>query len=236
MMSDKPVADTIELRPFATFRAMLWRELKLAFRRPSDLINPLFFFAIVVTLFPVAVSPLPDVLKVLGPGVVWVAVLLAALLPLNGLFGQDHEDGTLEHYVLSGQSLVAMCFAKIVALWLVSVLPLVIVSAVVAQSYLLPSSVVPILVTSLSLGGYSLCALGAVAAGLTVGVQRASALIALLVLPLMIPVIIFGARAVSLAAVEASLSGALDMLLAIAILTSLFAPIATAAAVRISLE
>ncbi|MEL7296532.1 MAG: heme exporter protein CcmB [Pseudomonadota bacterium] len=236
MTDDEPVMQTIELRPFATFLAMLRRELQLAFRRPADLINPLFFFAIVVTLFPVAVSPLPDVLKVLGPGVVWVAVLLAALLPLNGLFGQDHEDGTLEHYVLSGQSLVAMCFAKIVALWLVSVLPLVVISALVAQSYLLPASVVPILVTTLSLGGYSLCALGAVAAGLTVGVQRASALIALLVLPLMIPVVIFGARAVSLAAVDAPLSGALEMLLAIAILTSLFAPVATAAAVRISLE
>lgn len=224
------------MRPFAVFRAMLVRELRLAFRRPADLLNPVFFFAMVVALFPIAVSPLPAVLKVLGPGVVWVAVLLAALLPLNSLYGQDHEDGTLEHYVVSGQSLVALCFAKTVALWLVGVLPLVLVSAVVAQSYLLPLSVVPILVTTLSLGGYTICALGSVAAGLTLGIQRANALIALLVLPLMVPVLIFGTRAVSLASINSELGGALGMLTAVAVLALLLAPMATAAALRISLE
>ncbi|MEN7343427.1 MAG: heme exporter protein CcmB [Pseudomonadota bacterium] len=227
---------TAELRPLSTFLSMLGRELRLTLRKPADFLNPLFFFAMVVTLFPVAVSPLPDVLRVLGPGVVWVAVLLAALLPLNTLFGRDHEDGTLEYYALSGQSLAALAFAKIVALWLVGVAPLVLASALVARSYLLPAESVPILLITLSLGGYSLCAIGAVAAGLTIGVQRASALIALLVLPLMIPIMIFGTRAISLSSINAPLGGAIELLAAIAILATMLAPLATAAAVRISLE
>ncbi|MFK8053660.1 MAG: heme exporter protein CcmB [Woeseiaceae bacterium] len=237
-VSSKPVnaSRPAEMRPLSVFSAMLGRELRLAFRRPADLLNPVFFFAMVVALFPIAVSPLPAVLKVLGPGVVWVAVLLAGLLPLNSIFAQDYEDGTLEQYLLSGQSLVAICFAKTLSLWLVSILPLVLVSAFVAQSYLLPLDVVPILVISLSLGGYSICALGAVAAALTIGVQRSNALIALLVLPLMVPVLIFGARAVSLASTNSELGGSLGLLGAVALLSLLLAPVAAAAALRISLE
>lgn len=229
-------ATAIEMRPVGVFAAMLRRELRLAFRRPADLLNPVFFFAVVVALFPIAISPLPAVLTLIGPGVVWVALFLAALLPLNSVFGNDDEDGTLEHYVIAGQSLTALCLAKTVALWLVAVLPLVIVSALVAQSYLLPLSVVPVLVASLSLGGYSVCALGIVAAGLTVGVQRSNALIALLVLPLMVPVLIFGTRAVSLAASGQSASAALSLLGAVSLLSLLLAPFASAAAIRISLE
>lgn len=225
-----------ELRPFASFRALLVRELRLAVRRPADMLNPVFFFAVVVTLFPLAIEPLPATLRVMGPGVVWVALLLAALLPLTSLFGQDFDDGTLEQYVLAGQSLTSLCIAKTVALWIVAVVPLVLVSTLVAYSYRLPAQVAPVLMLTLSLGGYSVCAIGAVAAGLTVGVQRANALIALLVLPLMVPVLIFGARAVSLAAGGNSLDGAVYMLAATFVLVAFLAPLATATALRISLE
>ena len=224
------------LRPLSTFAAVAGRELRLAIRRPADVLNPLFFFAVVATLFPLAVSPLPRVLEVIGPGIVWVAALLAALLPLNGLFGQDFDDGTLEQYVVSGQSLVAICIAKTVALWLVAALPLVLVSALVAETYRLPFAALPVLVVALSVGSYTLCALGAVAAALTVGVQRASALIALLVLPLMVPVLIFGTRAVSLAAAGDPVTGPVYLLCAIGIAAAALTPMATAAAIRISLD
>ncbi|MEO0575936.1 MAG: heme exporter protein CcmB [Pseudomonadota bacterium] len=225
-----------QLRPFGSTVAMLRREMKIALRRLADAINPLFFFAVVATLFPLAISPDKAVLQLIGPGVIWVAALLAALLPLNALFGQDYEDGTLEHYVLSGQSLVALCIAKTVGLWLVAGLPLVLVSAAISQTYALPAQALPALLLALSLGSYTLCALGSVAAALTVGVQRASALIALLVLPMMVPVIIFGTRAVLLAARSEPVAGPLYLLSATAVLAVILTPLATAMALRISLE
>ncbi len=225
-----------ELRPFKSFVALLRRELRLAIRRPADMLNPLFFFAVVATLFPLAISPLPEVLQIIGPGIVWVAALLAALLPLSGLFGQDFDDATLEQYAVSGQSLVALCIAKTVALWLVAALPLVLVSSVVAQTYYLPAAALPVMVATLAFGSYTLCALGGVAAALTVGVQRANALIALLVLPLMVPVLIFGTRAVSLAAAGDPVAGPVYMLAAVSVLAALLTPFATAAAIRISLD
>ena len=165
-----------------------------------------------------------------------VAALLAALLPLNGLFGQDFDDGTLEHYLLSGQSLVAICFAKTVALWLVAALPLVLASTLVAQTYRLPLEAVPVLVLVLSVGSFALCALGAIAAALTVGVQRASALIALLVLPLMVPVLSFGTRAGSLAAAGDAVAGPVSTIGAVGVAALTLAPLATAAALRISAD
>lgn len=225
-----------QMRPLGVFLALLRRELRLAVRRPADMLNPIFFLAVVSTLFPLAISPLPQVLQIIGPGVVWVAALLAALLPLNGLFGQDFDDGTLEQYVIAGQSLIAICIAKTVALWLVAGLPLVLVSSLVAQTYLLPAGTLPILVGTLAMGTYTLCAIGGVAAALTVGVQRANALIALLVLPLMVPVLIFGTRAISLAASGDPVAGPVYLLAAVSLTAALLCPLATAAAVRISLE
>ncbi len=224
------------LRPVDTFRTVLGRELTLAYRRPADLLNPLFFFVVVTSLFPVAVSPLPETLTLIGPGVLWIAVLLSALLPLSNHYGQDFDDGTLEQYLLSGQSLVAICVAKTVALWLVAGLPLVLASVVVASSYGLGTNVFGVLSITLAAGSYALCALGAVAAALTVGMQRASALIALLVLPLMVPILIFGTRAVSLEATNMVAKGPIYLVLAVAVLTALLCPLATAAALRISME
>ncbi|MEL7311266.1 MAG: heme exporter protein CcmB [Pseudomonadota bacterium] len=224
------------LRPVATFATVLSRELQLAYRRPADLLNPLFFFAVVTSLFPIAVSPLPEVLELIGPGVVWIAALLAALLPLSTHYAQDYEDGTLEHYLLSGQSLVAICIAKTVGLWLVAGLPLVLASLVVSGSYGLAPSTFGVMSITLASGSYALCALGAVAAALTVGVQRASALIALLVLPMMVPVLIFGTRAISLTATNMPAKGPIYLVLAVTLLAALLTPLATAAALRISME
>ncbi|MEM8547815.1 MAG: heme exporter protein CcmB [Pseudomonadota bacterium] len=215
---------------------MLLRELRLAWRRPADAINPLFFLTVVTALFPLAISPLPAVLAIIGPGVVWVGALLAALLPLNGLFGQDFDDGTLEHYLVSGQSIIAVAAAKTVALWLVAGLPIVLVSALLAEAYALPTRALPVVMLALALGSFSLSALGAVAAALTVGVQRATALIALLVLPLMVPVVVFGTRAIVLAAAGEPAAGPLYLLGAVTVLMALIGPVATALALRIGLE
>lgn len=225
-----------ELRPGQTFLTILGRELKLAWRRPADLLNPLFFFAVVVSLFPIAISPVREMLQLIGPGVLWVAVLLSALLPLTTHYGQDYEDGTLEQYLLSGQSLIAICLGKTVALWLVAGLPLVLASIPAALSYGLGPQSFGVLLLTLGCGSYALCSLGAVAAALTVGVQRASALIALLVLPLMVPILIFGTRAVSLVETNESAAGPMYLILAVTLLAALLTPLATAAALRISME
>ena len=222
--------------PFATALAVLGRELRLAYRRPADLLNPVFFLAVTASLFPVAVSPLPEVLRLMGPGVLWIAVLLAAMLPLTTHYGQDLEDGTLEQYVLAGQSLIAICVAKTVALWLVAGVPLVLVSGLAASSYGVPSEALPVLLATLGFGSFALCGIGGIAAALTVGVQRASALVSLLVLPLMVPVLIFGTRAVSLAASGESAAGPVYLVAAVAVLVATLAPWATAVALRISLE
>ena len=224
------------MRPLGVFVAIMRRELLLAWRKPSDLINPLFFFVVVATLFALAISPLPQVLVQIGPGVVWVATLLACLLPLAQLYTQDFDDGTMEQYLLSGQSLALICAARIFALWLLSAAPLSIAAVLIAGSYQMPAESSPILFLSLVFGSLTLCALGSVTAALTVGVQRASALIALLVLPLMVPVLIFGTRSVSLAVAGESASGPIFLLAAIALASLLLAPIAAAAALRISLE
>lgn len=224
------------MRPMGAFFAMFRRELLLAFRRPGDMLTPLFFFIVVGSLFPLAVSPQIEILRVLGPGVVWVAALLAALLPLNGLFSLDYEDGSLEQYLLSGQSLAMLCAAKTVACWMVSGLPLVLVSPLLMISFGAPVSALPTTLIALGLGTFSLAALGSAAAALTVGVRRANALISLLILPLMTPILIFGARAVSLASVGEAVPGPLYWLATIALATGMLAPLAAAAALRISAD
>lgn len=224
------------MHPVSAFAAMFRRELLLAVRRPGDMLTPLFFFIVVGSLFPLAVSPVLDVLRVLGPGVVWVAALLAALLPLNGLFSQDFDDGSLEQYLLCGQSLAMLCAAKSVASWMVSGLPLVLISPLLMTSFGIGPHALPTTLAALALGTFSLSALGGAAAALTVGVRRANALISLLILPLMTPILIFGARAVSLAAVGEFVPGPLYWLAAIAVASGLLAPVAAAAALRISVD
>ncbi len=216
------------------FVAVVRRDLLLAFKRPGDVLNPLVFFAIVSTLFPLAIGPASEVLAAIGPGVLWVAALLAALLSLNTLFLTDLEDGSLDQIILSPQPLPLLVFGKTAAHWLVSGLPLVVVSPLIAITYQLPGASIGVMMVTLTLGTVSLSLLGSVGAALTVGLNRGNALLSLLVLPLAMPVLIFGARTVSLAAAGDAVAAGMYFLAAYCVLALSFAPFAAAAALKIS--
>jgi len=176
------------------------------------------------------------VLRVVGGGVVWVAALLSSLLALESVFRSDVEDGTMEQWVLSGQPLAWLLFAKVVAHWILTGLPLVLVSPAVATALGLPSSVWPALVASLALGTATLSVLGGIGAALTVGVRRGSVLLSLLVLPLAMPLLIFGARAVEQSLAGQPAAGPLQLLAAMFFLAWSLGPLAMSAAMRISTE
>ena len=216
--------------------AVVRRDLRIAFRRLADLASPLMFFAIVITLFPLAISPEPTVLREIGPGVLWVAALLATLLALNTLFRSDFDDGSLEQLALSTHPLPLLVFGKILAHWLISGVPLVVLSPLLALSYDLSLDTLQVLALALLIGTPTLSLLGAVGAALTAGVRQAGGLLALLVLPLMLPVLVFGARATTLAATGQDPVGPLYLLAALAVLAVTLGPFAIAAAVRVSLE
>ena len=220
----------------AGFLGTVKRDLLLAWKRPGDILNPLFFFAMVCTLFPLAVGPSVDELAFAGPGVLWVAALLAMLLSLNSLFLADFEDGSLEQLLLSPQPLVLLALGKTVAHWLTTGLPLVILAPLLAVSFRLPVDTIGVLVTTLALGTVSLSLLGAIGAALTVGLHRGTALLSLMILPLAMPVLIFGARTVSLAAAGDVYTAGVYALAAYAVGALTLAPYATAAALRISNE
>ena len=212
------------------------RDLLLAWKRPGDVLNPLFFFAMVCTLFPLAVGPSVEQLQFSGPGVLWIAALLAMLLSLNSLFLADFEDGSLEQLLVSSQPLVMLALGKTVAHWITTGLPLVLISPLLAMTFRMPIATTGVLIASLVFGTISLSLLGSVGAALTVGLHRGTALLSLLILPLAMPVLIFGARTVSLAAAGDVYSGGIMALAAYAIAALSLAPFATAAALRISNE
>lgn len=216
--------------------AVVRRDLLLAWKRPGDVLNPLFFFAIVGTLFPLAIGPDADQLRATGPGILWVAALLAAMLSLNSLFMGDHDDGSLEQLLLSPLPLPLAALGKTAAHWLLSGLPLVVVSPLLATSYDLPATSTATILVTLTLGTLSLSLLGSIGAALTVGLNRGNALMSLLVLPLAMPVLIFGARTVSLAAAGDSTAAGTYFLAAYCMLALSLAPFATALALRISNE
>ncbi len=215
---------------------VLLRDLKLAFRRWEQITHPVVFFLMVATLFPLALSPSPSLLRDIAPGVVWVGALLSSLLALDSLFRADLEDGTLEQMVLSGQPLAWLLLAKTLAHWFLSGLPLVLAAPLVAESLSVPHAALGVLMGSIALGTGVLSFVGAVGAALTMGSRRGSVLLSLLVLPLSMPVLIFGARATDLAMRGDSAAGGLWLLGAMLILAVTLAPIATSAAVRVSLE
>jgi len=216
--------------------ALVKRDLALVLKRPGDIFNPLFFFGMVATLFPLAVGPAAEQLRFSGPGVLWVAALLATLLSLNSLFLSDYEDGSLEQLLVSPVPLSALALGKTVAHWLTSGLPLVLVSPVIAMTYQMSLPVTGVMMLTLLLGTISLSLLGSIGAALTVGLHRGTALLSLLILPLAMPVLIFGARTVSLAAAGDGVAGGLYFLAAYAMLMVSISPFATAAALRISNE
>jgi heme exporter protein B len=216
--------------------AVVRRDLMLAWKRPGDVLNSLFFFAMVSTLFPLAVGPNKEQLLLNGPGVVWVAALLAALLSLNSLFLSDYEDGSLDQLILSPQPLPLLAFGKAIAHWLVTGVPLVLVSPLIAIFFQMPGDTVQVMIITLTFGTISLSMLGSIGAALTVGLHRGTALLSLLILPLAMPVLIFGARTVSLAAADDAVAAGIYFLAAYCMLTVTLAPFATAAALRISSE
>ena len=220
----------------AAMRLVVRRELTLAWRRWDEVAQPLIFYLVVTTLFPLATTPELAVLRVVGGGVVWVAALLSSLLALESVFRSDVEDGTMEQWVLSGQPLAWLLLAKVVAHWILTGLPLVLVSPAVATALGLPSSVWPALVASLALGTATLSVLGGIGAALTVGVRRGSVLLSLLVLPLAMPLLIFGARAVEQSLAGQPAAGPLQLLAAMFFLAWSLGPLAMSAAMRISTE
>ena len=214
--------------------ATIRRDLLLAWKRPGDVLNPLFFFAMVCTLFPFAVGPSVEQLQFSGPGILWVAALLSMLLSLNSLFLTDFEDGSLEQLLISPQPLVLLALGKTIAHWLTTGLPLVMISPLMALTFQMPLESIGVLMLTLALGTVSLSMLGSVGAALTVGLHRGTALLSLLILPLAMPVLIFGARTVSLAAAGDAHAGGVFALAAYAVGAVSLAPYATAAALRIS--
>jgi heme exporter protein B len=212
------------------------RDLMLAWKRPGDILNPLFFFAMVAALFPLAIGPSTEQLEFSGPAVLWVAALLAMLLSLNSLFLSDYEDGSLDQMLVSSTPLTVLALGKSIAHWLTSGLPLVLVSPIVALTFRMPFSVTGVLMITLLLGTVSLSMLGSIGAALTVGLHRGTALLSLLILPLAMPVLIFGSRTVALVATGDGVAGGLYFLGAYAVLVLSFGPFATAAALRISNE
>ena len=218
------------------FTAVVRRDVLLAWKRPGDVLNPLFFFAMVATLFPLAVGPSPEELQFAGPGVVWVAALLATLLSLNSLYLSDFEDGSLDQIVLSPQPLPLLALGKSATHWLTTGLPLVLVSPLIAITFQMPAGTIQIMMLTLALGTISLSLLGSIGAALTVGLHRGTALLSLLLLPLSMPILIFGARTVSLAAAEDAVAAGVYFLAAYCVLALTLAPFATAAALRISNE
>jgi heme exporter protein B len=215
---------------------ILRRELLLSFRRPDQLFQPLVFFLIVTTLFPLGLSVRLSLLRDMAPAVLWVAALLASLLSLDSLFKSDADDGTLEQLALSGQGLPVIVVAKTVAHWLVSGAALVVVSPLVGTALAIPTEAFPVMMLSLALGTLTLSWLGAIGAGLTVGLKRGNVLLSLIVLPLAMPLLIFGAGATDRAIAGTSPAGALYLLAALCVLTCTLAPWAAAAALRITLE
>lgn len=212
------------------------RDLLLAVRRQSDVLVTLFFFIIVVSLFPLSVGPEMNLLRTMAPGVVWVAALLASMLSLGRMFSNDYLDGTLEQMLLSPQSLSILVLGKAFAHWLVSGVPLVLMAPVLGIQYDLPADALLVLTGALLLGTPVLSLIGAIGAALTLGLRGGGVLVSLLVLPLYIPVLIFGAGAVEANMAGIAFDAHLSLIGAFLLASLVFAPWAAASSLRVSLE
>jgi len=220
----------------AILRALLYRDLLLAWRRRSDVATTVLFFVIVVSLFPLGVGPEPGLLRTIAPGVIWVAALLASMLALTRMFESDHADGTLDQMLLAAAPLGMLVIARAFAHWLVTGLPLVVLAPVLALQFDLPAGLLPTLAGSLLLGTPVLSLVGAIGAALTLGLRGGGILLALLVLPLYVPALIIGAGALDAAASGQGAQAHFLLLTALLVLAGAFAPWAISAALRISAE
>ena len=222
-------------------RAVIWqllhREWQLSWRRPGDVLNPLVFFAMVITLFPMAVGPEPQMLQRMASGVIWVAALLATLLSLDGLFRSDFEDGSLEQWVLSPHPLTLLVLVKVLHHWLMCGVLLVLLTPLLGMMLALPWSVIPVLCVTLLLGTAVLSLLGAIGAALTVGLKGGgSMLLTLLILPLYIPVLILGTGTMDAALQGLPVQGYLLWMSCLAVLALSLSPLAIAAGLRIGVS
>jgi len=206
------------------FRWVVWREIVLAWRRKSDVLSTLAFFVIVVSLFPLGMDPDSRVLRTIAPGVVWVSALLASMLALGRLFASDYADGTLEQMLIAPQPLGLIVAGKLLAQWLVTGLPLVLISPLLGLQFGLSTEGTRLMAVSLFAGVPALTLIGAIGAALTLGIRGGGVLLALIVLPLCIPVLVFGA------------GGNMALVGAVLALTVVFAPWAAASALRVAVE
>jgi heme exporter protein B len=218
------------------FMWIVKRDLLLAIRRRSDVFTTLFFFIIVVSLFPLSVGPEINMLRTMAPGIVWVAALLASMLSLGRMFSNDYLDGTLEQMLLSPQSLSFLVLGKVLAHWLVTGVPLVLIAPVLGIQYDLPVEALLVLTITLLLGTPVLSIIGAIGAALTLGLRGGGVLVSLLVLPLYIPVLIFGAGAVEANMAGVEFEAHLSLIGAFLLVSLVFAPWAIASSLRVSLE
>ena len=216
--------------------AIIRRDLLMVMRRKSEVLTALFFFVIVSSLFPLGIGPEPVLLRKVAPGVLWVGALLATMLGLQRMFAADHADGTLEQMAISPTPLVLLVMGKIVAHWLVSGLPLVLMAPVLGIQFDLDAGALRVLMLALLLGTPLLSLIGAIGAALTLGVRGGGVLLSLLVLPLYVPALIFGAGAVESHIAGLGAGGHLSLLAAILVMAAFFAPWAATAALRIALE
>ena len=222
---------------FKTFITIVMRDITLAMRRKTDVLTTLFFFVIVVSLFPLGVGTEKATLQKLGPGVVWVAALLASMLALERLFESDYNDGALEQMLLTPQPLAILVLGKVFAHWLLTGLPLVLIAPLIAMQYHLPEQSSLIMMLSLLVGTPILSLIGAIGAALTLGLRGGGILLSLLILPLYIPVLVYGAGAVEVSRFNVAETEPFFMLLgAFLVLALVFSTIASAAALRISVE
>ena len=217
---------------FRLFLAVVRRDLKLALRQKSDVLNTVFFFIVVVTLVPLGIGPDQQLLRMIAPGVVWVAALLAALLSLPRLFANDYADGTLEQMLLSGEPLTVIVIAKVFAHWLTTGIPLTLISGLFALMFDLQADVALVMMSSLFIGTPVLSLVGSVGAALTLGLRGGSVLTSLLVLPLYIPVLIFGAGAAEAVAVGINSAAYFFIVGALTLFALVVMPVATSAALR----
>jgi heme exporter protein B len=216
--------------------AVIRRDLLLAMRRKTEVLTALFFFVIVTSLFPLGIGPEPALLRKIAPGVLWVGALLATMLGLQRMFAADHADGTLEQMALSPEPLALLVAGKNIAHWMVSGLPLVVLAPILGLQFDLDAGSLAVLTLGLAIGTPVLSLVGAVGAALTLGVRGGGALLSLLVLPLYVPTLIFGAGAVQAQQSGMGATGHLSLLAALLALAVFFAPWATTTALRIALE
>ena len=218
------------------FIAIIRRDLVLAFRRRAEMLNPILFFIIVVTLFPLGVGAQPQLLQTIAPGIIWVSALLAAMLSLDGLFRSDFDDGSLEQILLSPHPTSILILGKIIAHWLVTGLPLILVAPLLAEFLGMHSDALIVLLKTLLLGTPVLSLVGAIGVALTVGLRRGGMILSLLVLPLYVPVLIFASNAVEMASGGLPVDAQINILLAMLCLALVLAPLPASAALKMSVS